>query len=252
MATLKFYITMALSGLYTALLSVVFMPFSVIFWSSTITSWVYARCLSFGTLKILGIKLEVTGREHLAACPAVLMVNHQSNMDAYLFGTVFPKRTVVIAKKELLKVPFFGIMLLATGNIMIDRDARKAAKQAVEKGTSALKKSKYNLWVFPEGTRSRGSGLANFRKGGFHIAASAGSPIIPIVGQPVETVIDLKKKRVYGGLFRISILPALPAPENSAAAIQKSLGSVEEAVTREWDRLSRLAGFQPTQTGISQ
>ncbi|MCG6450762.1 1-acyl-sn-glycerol-3-phosphate acyltransferase, partial [Vibrio parahaemolyticus] len=41
--------------------------------------------------------------------------------------------------------------------------------------------SDVSVWMFPEGTRSRGRGLLPFKAGAFHAAIGAGVPIIPIV-----------------------------------------------------------------------
>lgn len=241
MATINFYFRIILSGVFTALMAVLFSIISLFMIGVTSPAWWFARFLNRGTLFILGVKLSIEGREYLKSRPAILMVNHQSNMDAYLFGRIFPSKTIVIAKKQLLKVPFFGLLLLTSGHILIDRDAKKAARQALEKGTEAVLKKKRSLWVFPEGTRSKGGGLAQFRKGGFHIAAQSKAPIIPVVGQPVETVIDIKNKKIYGGVYHIKILEPVAPPENNPQSIQAKLQEVQGLVHSEWEKLSKLA-----------
>lgn len=49
-------------------------------------------------------------------------------------------------------------------------------KQAADK----MRKKGINVWVMPEGTRSKGRGLLPFKKGAFHLATQTGFPIVPV------------------------------------------------------------------------
>ena len=58
----------------------------------------------------LGIKLEVIHPERITNIrPVVFVANHQSGMDMALIGHLCPTDTVLIGKKEILYIPFFGI-----------------------------------------------------------------------------------------------------------------------------------------------
>jgi len=109
----------------------------------------------------------------------------------------------------MLKVPFFGIMLLATRNILFDRDDNESSTAVLRKSVKALKEWKKNLWIFPEGTRSLGKGLGEFKKGAFFIAIAAKAPIILIINQSLEHVLDVKKKKIFGGTHHVNILPPI-------------------------------------------
>ena len=50
-----------------------------------------------------------------------------------------------------------------------------------------------SIWMFPEGTRSRGRGLLPFKTGAFHAAISAGVPIIPVVCSTTHNKINLNR-----------------------------------------------------------
>jgi 1-acyl-sn-glycerol-3-phosphate acyltransferase len=43
-----------------------------------------------------------------------------------------------------------------------------------------MKEKSYSFLIFPEGTRSRHGKLQDFRRGGFFLAATSQSPIIPV------------------------------------------------------------------------
>ena len=51
----------------------------------------------------------------------VIIANHQSNYDLFMFGNVVPRRTVCIGKKSLKWVPLFGQLFWLAGNVLIDR-----------------------------------------------------------------------------------------------------------------------------------
>ena len=42
-----------------------------------------------------------------------------------------------------------------------------------------IQQRQISIWMFPEGTRSRGRGLLPFKTGAFHTAISAGVPDYP-------------------------------------------------------------------------
>ena len=51
----------------------------------------------------------------------VIIANHQSNYDLFVFGNVVPRRTVCIGKKSLKWIPFFGQLYWLAGNVLIER-----------------------------------------------------------------------------------------------------------------------------------
>ncbi|MRR13036.1 hypothetical protein EG835_11385, partial [bacterium] len=54
---------------------------------------------------ILGWRITVEDRGHVAeSAPAILMAAHKSNLDIVTYGGLYPKRAVVIGKKEITKI----------------------------------------------------------------------------------------------------------------------------------------------------
>lgn len=113
--------------------------------------------------------------------PAIYIANHQNNFDMLTIAGMVPPRTVTIGKKSLIWIPFFGLVYWATGNIFIDRDKRSSAISTMNKVGEIIRNRQVSIWMFPEGTRSRGRGLLPFKTGAFHTAIAAGVPIVPIV-----------------------------------------------------------------------
>jgi 1-acyl-sn-glycerol-3-phosphate acyltransferase len=130
---------------------------------------------------IMGLKIDLA-TDGLAshARPAVIVTNHLSNHDLFVFGLVVPKRTVSLGKKSLKWIPLFGQLYWLAGNVLIDRGNAIKAKKAMVEVTDALQRKDLSIWVFVEGTRNHGKGLGPFKKGAFQMAINAGVPIIPV------------------------------------------------------------------------
>jgi 1-acyl-sn-glycerol-3-phosphate acyltransferase len=109
--------------------------------------------------------------------PTVIIANHQQNDDLFLMGDLLPPRTVAVGKSSLVWVPFFGQVFWLGGNIILNRGRSRKAVAVMQATSDAINRQRKSIWVFPEGTRSRGRGLGNFKKGAFHTAIAAGAPI---------------------------------------------------------------------------
>ena len=110
----------------------------------------------------------------------VIIANHQSNYDLFVFGNVVPRRTVCIGKKSLKWVPLFGQLFWLAGNVLIDRGNAQKARKSMLTTTHTLQHEDTSIWVFPEGTRNLGEELLPFKKGAFQMAIAAGVPIVPV------------------------------------------------------------------------
>ncbi len=124
--------------------------------------------------------LRVVGREHLEpGKPYIVMSNHRSLLDIPAIFAAIPGHMRMVLKEELTRVPIWGQALKESGFVPVNRkDTSKAieqlnvAKEQIARGI--------NVWVSPEGTRSRDGKLAAFKKGGFHLAKQLKVPIVPV------------------------------------------------------------------------
>lgn len=136
--------------------------------------WVVARTGRF----FLGMERPLHGAENMPwDRPTVVIANHQQNDDLFVVADLLPPRTVTVGKVSLVWTPFFGQVFWLGGNIILDRGRSHKAVAAMRATTDAIVREHKSIWVFPEGTRSRGRGLGKFKKGAFHTAIAAGAPI---------------------------------------------------------------------------
>jgi len=204
--------------------------YAIIRWGYLNTDRDFARIFSWGVLKILRIRVEVEGREHLqTGQPCIYIANHQSNLDVATFGGVYPQKTVVIGKKELHWIPFFGIFFVASGNIIIDRKKRDKAVAGLSHAVEEIRKKGISIWIFPEGTRNRaGEGLLPFKRGAFHMAVQAGIPLVPLVSAPLSSVVSWKQRHIKGGTLRVRVLPPIPTKGLNESQVETLSQEVRE------------------------
>jgi 1-acyl-sn-glycerol-3-phosphate acyltransferase len=142
-----------------------------------ITGW--SRTVIWLARAVLGIRYSVRGRERLPAHPAVILAKHQSAWETLAFQAIFPPQVLVV-KRELLWIPFFGWGLALTSPIAIDRSRGPAAlKRMAELGRRRLAQG-FWITVFPEGTRTRPGERRPYHVGGAWLAVQCGAPVVPV------------------------------------------------------------------------
>ncbi|MDK9739400.1 1-acylglycerol-3-phosphate O-acyltransferase [Vibrio sp. D404a] len=160
----------------------------------------------FGRMsKIFGITLDLRIPEDAySRGQHVYIANHQNNWDLFTVSSAVTPKVVTVGKKSLAWMPLFGQLYWLTGNILIDRANRSKAVGTIDQVVDNLKGSDVSVWMFPEGTRSRGRGLLPFKTGAFHAAIGAGLPIIPIV---CSSTGGIKLNRWNNGHVIVEMLP---------------------------------------------
>lgn len=161
----------------------------------------------FGHLApVFGLKVEMRLPENVASLPpAIYIGNHQNNYDMITAARSVQPETITVGKKSLLWIPFFGPLYWLTGNLLIDRENRAKAHSTLEQVVEQINKKQVSIWMFPEGTRSRGRGLLPFKTGAFHAAIAAGVPVIPVCVSNTHDKVRLN--RWNNGLVIVEMLP---------------------------------------------
>lgn len=154
-----------------------------------------SRFLTFEMFNMLGIEFEKRGYQiETIKSPVVYMSNHQNNLDLLAGGSLICRKTILVGKKSLKYIPFFGQFFILSGSFLIDRSNPIAAKESMKKLTLKIIKEKISVWILPEGTRSNGRGLLPFKKGGFITAINAQIPIVPVVYSSYTNTMEFSKK----------------------------------------------------------
>lgn len=78
-------------------------------------------------------------------------------------------RSTLIVKKELLYLFPFGQLSWLMGVEFVDRSNPARASQTLAHCEKLLVDKSIKIWVYPEGTRSYGKGIRQFKRGAFKI-----------------------------------------------------------------------------------
>ncbi|WP_198559897.1 1-acylglycerol-3-phosphate O-acyltransferase [Colwellia sp. 12G3] len=187
--------------------------------------------------KLLGVDVEVRIPESVKGVgPVVWMANHQNSYDLFTHANAVQPGTVSVGKKSLKWIPFFGQMYWLSGNILIDRKNTNKAMNTIELTADKIKKDKLSIWMFPEGTRSRGKGLLPLKTGAFRTAIQAGVPIVPICASNQVGTINLN--RWDNGKIIIEFLDPIQLNDASRENLRSIVNEVHELMSDKIEKLS--------------
>ena len=114
----------------------------------------------------LSTKIIIKGKENLISEGKFFIAcSHQSMFETFFLQTIF-NSPVFILKKELLRIPVFGMYLKKIGSISIDRD--KISKENLgfsHKIKSVINSSNRPIIIFPQATRMTVEDRTPFKKG---------------------------------------------------------------------------------------
>ena len=142
-----------------------------------ISGW--SRLVIFLARSVLGIECRIEGRENLPARPCVILSKHQSAWETLAFQQIFPPQVLVL-KRELLWIPFFGWGLALMSPIAIDRTRGVAALRSIARRGRERLEQGFWVVVFPEGTRVAPGERRAYQLGGAWLAVASGAPIVPV------------------------------------------------------------------------
>lgn len=130
-------------------------------------------------VKFAGVNVVITGEEKIPAGPVLFVSNHQGNFDIPLLLGYIKKPKAFIAKIELLKLPLIHTWMTHMKCVFMDRSDIRQSLKVINQAADHLKDG-YSMVIFPEGKRSKGETLGEFKHGSLKLALKAGVPIIPI------------------------------------------------------------------------
>ena len=184
-------------------------------------------------MKLSGAKITVIGEENLPKDQTVLFVaNHQSNFDIPLLMSSINIPKGFIAKKELEKWPMISTWMRYINCIFMDRSNLRKSAEAIVEGTKLLK-SGYSMVIFPEGTRSKGGPVGEFKAGSFKLATKSKRQIVPVTIDGTYKLLEANKNWIKKADVKLIIHPPIDTTSLSKEETDNLHNTVRSIISKD-------------------
>jgi 1-acyl-sn-glycerol-3-phosphate acyltransferase len=160
-------------------------------------------------VRLAGVRVETVGLDKLDRNRSyIFMSNHVSNLDPPIQIPLIPKRTSVMVKKELFKVPILGPAMRMGNLVPVDRGNREAGIEAVIAAKAVVQQG-LNMTIYVEGHRSFDGKLLPFKKGPFYLAVECGVPVVPVTITGTHYAMPKRRFAIKPGLVKVIFHPPI-------------------------------------------
>lgn len=202
-------------------------------------SKIYGGYITLIEKYVLGLKLEIKGLENLPKdTPYIIAAKHQSAFETlkipFMEEFSYP---VIVLKKELTRLPLWGMYPKRMGLVAIDRSQGADALRSIAAGCKKALEDGRNVIIFPQGTRVKPGDAKPYKAGLARIYKDLGVPIVPMA---LNSGVFWGRNAFFkkSGTVTFEFLPPIPAGQPPLKVMEQLEKSLEEAS----DRLVVAAG----------
>lgn len=160
-------------------------------------------------MRLAGVTVTVEGRENLPDSPCVFVSNHQGYFDIPLLLCHLDHPYGMIAKDAIKKLPLIRDWMGLLGCVFIDRSNPRQSVAALDVAAANLTQHGRSFIIFPEGTRSRGGPLLEFKNGAFRVALKTGMPVVPLCIDGTWRAMEAQGGWIKPTAVKLTILPPI-------------------------------------------
>ena len=175
---------------------------------------------------ICGLRLEYRGIENIPPGAVLIAAKHQSFLETFALLKYAPDFAIIL-KRQLTRVPLFGLYLIVSQQIAIDRARGRQALQQIAAAAKPVFAAGRQVFIYPEGTRRPPGAPPRYKQGVTALYAATGAACLPVA---VNTGLFWRR---HGFLRRpgVAVIEYLPviAPGLDRAAFAERLESTIEA-----------------------
>ncbi len=187
------------------------------------------------------------GRENVPEGGALIASNHISYLDPPVVASALPRRTYLVAKRELFEIPLFGWFIRKNYAFPVERDSadRTAMRHAVK-----LLQAGELVTMFPGGERSPDGSVQEGLPGAGFIAQLAGVGIVPCALKGTEQVLPRGAWYLHRGKVAVRFGEPIHvrSPEGAGgrkAAVLAATEAVMQRITEMRVELYAMDGEKP-------
>lgn len=132
----------------------------------------------YGLYYKIWYKMEVTGVENVDQNRSlVIAANHLSAIDPFLVAAAVKRPVAFMAKDQLFEKPISRLFMNLLGAFAVNREKLEVS---TIKTALSIKKTKWALGLFPQGTRELSGTITRVQKGFAALAKTMKSNILPV------------------------------------------------------------------------
>jgi len=171
---------------------------------------------------------------------SVVVCNHLSYLDPLLMIALFPRHTTVV-KDRLFRIPVLGLVLRLSGYLAatsLGPESERTLEQLER--LPAFLAGGGNLFVFPEGTRSRDGAVGPLNAGAFKIARLCRAPVAvaaientQLLFTPGRFLFDTCRANTITVRLLARLTPAYDRPDFSTRALMAEVRALLEPAARQ-------------------
>lgn len=183
-----------------------------------------------------GSEVEIIGKEKLPDDERICFVsNHQGMFDIPLVLGFVGRTCGFVAKQELLKVPVLAWWMKEIPCVFIDRSSARKALASIAKSAEVIKEGNAMV-IFPEGTRSKGEPVADFKLGSFKLPLMAEATIVPLAIRNTWKIYE-ETGKIKGQKLTLEIMDPIN-PQDEIYQDQRAMCSfLQEEIAKRVDAL---------------
>ena len=208
--TAFFYFTFWLILIFSILFFVPYYLLKLIGSKSAIKRFVYLISTAWARfiLGVNGVSYTAYGKENIPETRSGLVVvsNHQGSFDIPIYISCLPFSIGFIAKHELKKMPIINVWMKELDCIFINRKRLKESSLKINE--RIREKDKNPIFIFPEGTRSKGPQMGPFKPGSLKLLFNERADVLPLTISGSYKCMELHKN-VKSGHVEVFYHPVL-------------------------------------------
>jgi len=189
-------------------------------------------------LKVLGIKIEISGIENINNKQRYLVIaNHQSSFDIMLLFKLLNINFRFIIKEEYFKIPILGRTFTAAEHISINRTNSLKALESLNSALKLITEKNYSIAIFPEGTRSLDGKIHKFKAGLTFFLENIKIPILPIVIKGTFDIMPKKSRIINRSKIKVKILKSIEIENFTKSEKKQLVNDLQNLIEKEFENL---------------
>jgi 1-acyl-sn-glycerol-3-phosphate acyltransferase len=206
--------------------------------------WLYHACIAGYSWSLMYIMFNVKkkiinpGKERFSK-PAVIICNHQSELDILCTAMLHPK-LILFTNQRVWKSSVSGFLVRMADYYPVVYGADSSIEQVADRIRHG-----YSVVVFPEGTRSDDGKIRRFHKGAFYLAETLQLDILPLIIHGTHYTMSKKDTLLKNGRVTLKFLPRIsPSDPSYGAGYVERTKRISSHFKAEYEKL-RAANETP-------